>query len=100
MEMEENPRYTADYLDPDKRSIANSLQCFFDDGSATDIVEVEYPVGHRRRRAEALPLLFEKLRQDLSGRFPPERVDQIVTLFKDRPRLERTPVPELVELFL
>jgi 2-methylcitrate dehydratase len=100
MEMEENREYSLDYLDPDKRSIANSLQCFFDDGSSTDEVAVEYPIGHRRRRSEAVPLLFEKLRRNLSGRFPPERVDRITQLFKDRPQLERMPVPHLIELFL
>jgi 2-methylcitrate dehydratase len=100
MEMEENRQYSVDYMDPDKRSIANSLQCFFDDGSSTEEVAVEYPIGHRRRRSEAVPLLFEKLRRNLSGRFPPERVDQIIQLLKDRPRLERMLVPQLIELFL
>ena len=100
MELEEDRRYSADYLDPDKRSIANSLQCFFDDGSATEQVAVEYPVGHRRRRAEALPLLFDKLRNNLSSRFPPDRVDAIVRIFQDRSRLERLSVPDFVQLFL
>ncbi|HET6451598.1 MAG TPA: bifunctional 2-methylcitrate dehydratase/aconitate hydratase, partial [Spirochaetia bacterium] len=66
MQMEEEPRYSADYLDPEKRSIANSVQVFFRDGSATEEVAVEYPVGHPRRRAEAMPLLFEKLRRNAS----------------------------------
>ena len=100
MEVEENPRYTVDYMDPEKRSIANSMQVFFDDGSATEEVAVEYPMGHRRRRAEGTPLLFAKLRENLSGRFPPQRVDEIVQLFMDRGRLEQLPVPRLVELFL
>jgi 2-methylcitrate dehydratase len=100
MVVEENPRYSADYLDPDKRSIGNSLQCFFHDGSSTDEVAVEYPIGHRRRRAEAVPLLFDKLRRNLLGSFAPERTEEIIRLFKDRPRLERMPVPQLVELFL
>ncbi len=100
MELEENRQYSADYRDPDKRSIANSLQCFFDDGSATEEIAVEYPIGHRRRRAEALPLLFDKLRNNLSSHFPPDRVQAIVALFQDRPRLERLPVTDLVQLFL
>ena len=98
--MEESRQYSADYLDPDKRSIANAVQVFFDDGSSTDEVAVEYPLGHRRRRSEALPLLYEKLRSNLSGCFPPDRVEPIVGLFRDRRRLERLTVPELVELFL
>ena len=98
--MEESRQYSADYLDPDKRSIANAVQVFFDDGSSTDEVEVEYPLGHRRRRPEALPLLFEKLRSNLAGHFPPERVESIVRLFQERPRLERLTTPELVQLFI
>ena len=70
MEVEENARYTVDYLDPEKRSIANSLQVFFDDGSSTEEIAVEYPIGHRRRRAQGTPLLFAKLRDNLSGKFP------------------------------
>jgi 2-methylcitrate dehydratase len=100
MSVEENRQYSADYLDPEKRSIANSLQIFFDDGSATEEVAVEYPIGHRRRRAESLPLLFNKLRQNLSGRFPPDRVDALIQIFKDRQRLEKVTVPELIELFI
>jgi 2-methylcitrate dehydratase len=100
MELEEEPRYTADYLDPAKRSIANSMQCFFDDGSSTDEVAMEYPIGHSRRRAEAVPLLFQKLRRNLAARFPQDRIDAIVALFQDRQALERTTVPDLVQRFL
>ena len=100
MDVEEDPRYTADYLDPEKRSIANSMQVFFDDGSSTEEVAVEYPMGHRRRRAEGTPLLFAKLRGNLSSRFAADRVDEIVQLFLDRGRLERLPVPRLIEMFL
>lgn len=99
MSLEENRRYTIDYLDPEKRSIANSLQIFFDDGSATDEVVVEYPIGHRRRRSESLPLLFAKLRENLSGQLPRDRVEAIVEVFQDRQRLERLTVPQLIECF-
>jgi len=61
---------------------------------------VEYPLGHKRRRAEGVPLLFAKLREDLSGRLSTERVEQIVTLFRDRKRLEGMTVPQLIDLFL
>jgi 2-methylcitrate dehydratase len=100
MTMEENRQYSADYLDPSKRSIANSLQITFDDGTSTPEVAVEYPIGHRRRREEGLPLLFRKLRENLATRLPPDRVQKIVTLFEDRTRLERTSVSALVDLFL
>jgi len=100
MELEEDPRYTTEYLDPEKRSIANSLQVFFNDGTHTDTVEVEYPVGHRRRRAEGFPLLFAKLRQNLSGQLIEGRADAIIELFQDRQRLERMTVPQLIDLLL
>jgi 2-methylcitrate dehydratase len=100
MVVEEDGRYSADYLDPEKRSIANSVQVFFRDGSATPSVEVQYPLGHRRRRAEGLPLLFAKLRRNLSGALAPDRVEAILELFRDRRRLESLEVPRLIELFL
>ena len=62
----EEPRYSKDYLDPEKRSIANAVQIFFKDGSKTDQVAVEYPIGHRRRRAEGMPLLLKKFETNLS----------------------------------
>jgi 2-methylcitrate dehydratase len=100
MELEDNPRYSADYLDPAKRSIANSLQVFFGDGSSTDEVAVEYPIGHRRRRADGVPLLFAKLRENLAEQLPSDRVNGIIALFRDRERLERTTVPQLMEKLL
>jgi 2-methylcitrate dehydratase len=62
MEVVEEPRYSRDYLDPDKRSIANAVEVLFKDGGTTGKVEVEYPLGHRRRRAEGIPLLVKKSR--------------------------------------
>src|SRR5690606_32171539 len=59
IEVVENPRFTADYYDPDKRAIGNALRVHFVDGTATDRIEIEYPLGHRRRRAEGIPLLLE-----------------------------------------
>lgn len=100
MALEENPRYSAEYLDPARRSIANSLQVFFDDGSSTQEVAVEYPLGHRRRRGEGVPLLFAKLRENLSGQLSTERVERIVGMLQDRQRLEAASVPQLVDLFL
>src|SRR5438309_764424 len=65
----EDPAYSTDYLDPQKRSIANAVQVFFKDGSSTEKVAVEYPLGHRRRRAEGLPLLIKKFEANLASRF-------------------------------
>jgi len=96
----EDPRYSRDYLDPAKRSIANAVQVFFADGSATEKVEVEYPIGHRRRRAEAIPLLEHKLLENLSGRLPERQVQAIIDLSRDAQRLDALPVREFVDLFV
>jgi len=96
MEVVEEPRYSKDYLDPAKRSIANSVQLFFRDGSSTARVEVEYPLGHRRRRGEGLPLLLVKCRANLGCRLPAPRVEEIMALCLDRQRLERTPVHDFM----
>jgi 2-methylcitrate dehydratase len=96
----EKKQYSRDYLDPKKRSIANQLQIFFKDGSRTDKVEVEYPIGHRRRRREGIPLLEAKFRRNLERRFPGERRDVILDLCRDQNRLEKTPVSEFVDSFV
>jgi 2-methylcitrate dehydratase len=94
----EDPRYSRDYLDPDKRSIANAVQVRFTDGSETAKVEVEYPIGHRRRRAEGIPLLERKLESNLATRFPARRREQLLALLLDQDRFEATPVPDLTDL--
>lgn len=96
----EDPRYTRDYLDPEKRSIANAVQVFFRDGSSTENVAVEYPIGHRRRRAEAAPLLVEKFRENLATRFGEQQCSRILDVFADARRLDEMPVDALVDLFI
>src|SRR2546422_6578360 len=96
----ENKRYSRDYLDPKKRSIANQLQIFFKDGTRTRKVAVEYPLGHRRRRHEGIPLLEEKFGRNLARRFPKEAREAILNLCSDPKRLEATRVDEFVELFV
>jgi 2-methylcitrate dehydratase len=96
----ENKRYSRDYLDPRKRSIANQLQVFFKDGTATRKVAVEYPVGHRRRRREGIPLLEAKFRTNLARRFPEERRNAILELCRDSKQLDATPVDKFVDLFV
>ncbi|MBR9856457.1 MAG: bifunctional 2-methylcitrate dehydratase/aconitate hydratase [Gammaproteobacteria bacterium] len=100
MDIVEEPRYSAEYLEADKRSIANAIQVFFTDGSHTDKVEVEYPIGHRRRRSEAIPVLEQKFMRNLQTRFPPARCRQILALCLDRQRLEATPVNEFMALLV
>ncbi len=100
MEVAEDRNYSRDYLDPEKRSIANAVQVFFRDGGSTKKVEVQYPLGHRRRRSEGIPLLLRKCRENLSARFAPERVDLLMALFKETDRLEHTAVDEFLEYFV
>ena len=99
MAVVEEPQYTRDYLDPEKRSIANALQLFFKDGSCTEKVAVEYPLGHRRRRVEAIPLLIRKFEANLASRLAPARRKQIVDLCLESESLQSTPVDEFMELF-
>ena len=98
MEVVEDPRYSRDYLDPEKRSIANAVQVFFTDGSFTEKVEVEYPVGHRRRRNEAVPLLVKKCRENLAVQLPADRAEEFLLLCRDTERLAAMPVNEFMEM--
>ncbi|NWO05645.1 MAG: 2-methylcitrate dehydratase [Alteromonadaceae bacterium] len=100
MEVVEDERYTREYLEEDKRSIANAIQVFFKDGSSTDKVAVEYPIGHRRRREEGIPLLEDKFRANLATRFPAPRCETIFELCRDQSTLENTPVPDFSALFV
>jgi 2-methylcitrate dehydratase len=100
MGVREDPRYSREYLEPDKRSIANAIQVFFTDGTATDKVEVEYPIGHRRRRAEGIPLLVNKFKENVATRFDSQRCGRILQLFQDVHGLEQTPVSQLIEHFV
>ena len=100
MQCVENKQYSKDYLNPNKRSIANAVQVFFKDGSKTEKVEVEYPIGHRRRRGEAIPLLVNKFKTNLARRFPAKQQEAILELCLDQKKLETTPVNEFVDMFV
>jgi 2-methylcitrate dehydratase len=98
MDCSEEPAYTLDYHDPEKRSIANSLTLSLADG-ATFTETVEYPLGHRRRRSEGIPLLEEKFRTNLGRRFAPQRQQAILEASLNQQPLERTPVHQYVDLY-
>ena len=100
MEIEEDLSFSKDYLDPSKRSIANSLQIFFKDGTCTDIEEVHYPIGHKNRRAEGIPILIKKFEKNLMTQFSEDRVKGIMSLFEDNEKLFNLPVKEFVDLFV
>src|SRR5690606_2685964 len=96
MQVQENTSYSRDYLDPDKRSIANAVQIFFTDGTATDKVAVEYPIGHRRRREEGIPVLEAKFRSNLAEVFPVGRCEQIFKVFEKHDDLAAMAVPDFM----
>ena len=100
MFIEEDNRYSQEYLEADKRSIANSIQIFFTDGSSTEKIEVEYPIGHRRRREQGIPLLVEKFERNLATQFSDQRCQEILSLCADQESLEITSVPEFMNLFV
>ncbi|GGH75601.1 2-methylcitrate dehydratase [Pullulanibacillus pueri] len=98
MEVVENTQYTVDYLDENKRSIANAVQVFFKDGTQTEQVAVEYPIGHRRRREEGIPLLLKKFESNLKTRFPNKQVKQILNLCQSKQELLSTDVNTFMTL--
>jgi 2-methylcitrate dehydratase len=99
MDCVEDPAWTRDYLDPEKRSIANAVQVFFKDGTSTPKVGVEYPIGHRRRRKDGIPLLEAKFRTNLARRFAAKQQNAILEVCGNQQRLEAMPVNEFVDLF-
>ena len=100
MEVEENKKFSEDYLDPAKRSIANSLQIFFKDGTSTDVEEVHYPIGHKNRRSEGIPILINKFERNLNTQFSNQHASEIMSLFEDDERLFNLPVSEFVDFFV
>jgi 2-methylcitrate dehydratase len=96
----EDRKFTRDYHAPDKRSIANALTVEFKDGTKLDEVVCEYPIGHKRRRAEGMPVLVEKFKTNLARRFPAKQQKAILDLCLDSNRLDRTPVNEFMDLMV
>jgi 2-methylcitrate dehydratase len=96
----EEPAFTRDYHDPDKRSIANGLTATLKDGSTLPEILVEYPIGHKRRRAEGIPLLEAKFRKNLARRFAEKQREAILALSLDAKRLDVTPVHEYVDAYV
>ncbi len=95
----EDPAFTRDYLDPQKRSIANALTVTLKDGKKLPEIVVEYPIGHRRRRADGIPLLLAKFRTNLARRFPEPQQQSILAASLDADRLAAMPVSDYVDLY-
>ncbi len=100
MVVRHDQRFTDDYIDPDKRSIANAVQVHFDDGSSTENVTVEYPIGHRRRREEAKPLLIDKFRANVATQFESSRTARLVELFNGGPAFDGMEIDRLMDLLV
>jgi 2-methylcitrate dehydratase len=95
----EDKRYSTDYLAEDKRSIANAVQVYFNDGSKTEKVEVEYPIGHRQRRKDGIPLLEMKFLNSLKNTYSIEQTNKIYSLCINNEKIKNTAVNEFMELF-
>ncbi len=100
MEVVEVPAYSRDYLDSEKRSIANAVQVFFTDGSSTERVEVEYPIGHRRRRDQGMPLLEQKFQDNMATQFDSTRCASVMAAFDEPSQLDALPADQFMELFV
>lgn len=100
MEVIEDPQFSKDYLDANKRSIANAIQIYFKDGTHTDKIQIEYPIGHKRRRDEGIPLLIKKFEQSATTQLEATKVADITGLFLDQKKLENMPVNEFMALFV
>ncbi|NLG59550.1 MAG: bifunctional 2-methylcitrate dehydratase/aconitate hydratase [Gammaproteobacteria bacterium] len=99
MVVTEDPQFTRDYFDPDRRYIGNAVQVFFRDGSATEKVSIDYPVGHRRRRAEGIPLLLAKYEDAICGPLPASQAARLVELAADPQALDRMTVQDYLHLY-
>jgi 2-methylcitrate dehydratase len=96
MQVKENPTFTQEYYDPNKRYIGNAVQVFFKDGTASQRVQVDYPIGHRKRREEGMPVLVKKFEASVAEHFNPKQTESIKAMFVDRGTLAAMPVSEFV----
>ncbi len=94
MQVSENESFTKDYFDPDKRAIGNAIQVFFKDGSSTDRVAIDYPIGHRRRRDEGIPVLIDKFERAIAQHYPARQAKSIVKSCADQQHLSELAVDD------
>jgi len=98
-EVRVNPDFTRDYVDPEKRFVGNAVQVFFKDGSHSERIAIDCPVGHSERRGEGVPLLLEKFKRAIAGQLPAYRVQRILELCSSGAELESTPVHRFMDMF-
>lgn len=99
MSVEENEAFTRDYFDPDKRAIGNAITVHFRDGTQTDRVEIHYPIGHRRRRDEGIPVLISKFEKAVQGRFGADQAASLISACDDQQSLAAMPVTDFMQLW-
>ena len=95
----ENPAFTRDYADPEKRTVGNAVEVFFKDGTSSGKVSIDLPIGHRERRGEGIPALLAKFEAAMAGQLPAKRVGQLLELTGDTSRFEATPIHRFMDLF-
>ncbi|HEX7130717.1 MAG TPA: 2-methylcitrate dehydratase, partial [Rhodanobacteraceae bacterium] len=95
----ENPQFTRDYFDPDRRYIGNSVQVFFKDGAPSEKISIDYPIGHRKRRAEGIPVLEAKFERALAGHFAPDQVRRILKACAGQEAMESMHASDFIGLF-
>ncbi|MDP3269089.1 MAG: bifunctional 2-methylcitrate dehydratase/aconitate hydratase [Legionella sp.] len=100
MQVTENKQFSRDYHDPEKRSIANSIKVIFNDGTETDLITVEYPIGHKRRREEGIPVLISKFRSNFLTRFTSQKVEDIMQKMNDTDSLAAMKVDDFMNLWV
>ena len=100
MHVTENEQFSQDYHDPEKRSIANSIKLIFNDGSESEVISVEYPIGHKRRREEGIPVLLSKFKNNLSTRFDTGQVEKIMGVMSDTNTLSAMSVSDFMSLWM
>lgn len=98
MHIIEDKQFSKDYLDADKRSIANAIQIYFKDGTQSEKVVIEYPIGHRSRRKEGIPLLFKKFESNLATHFEKDKIQELLVVFQNQASLEKLPVNDLMDM--
>ena len=97
MEVTENEKFTVDYFNPDKRGIGNAIQIFFNDGTSTERVEISYPIGHKRRREEGIPVLITKFENAVADHFPADQASTICAAVDSQTDLKPMAVPAFVD---
>ena len=100
MEVRENERFTREYLEAGKRAIGNAVQVFFRDGTHTERVEVNFPLGHRQRRAEGIPLLLDKWQSSVAAHYSPAQAKRVLALFGEPAEIDAMPVRDFVAVLV